>query len=210
VSNGAVHGVNDDDVMELRGITPPYPNFTNPAVQRTRSVAQALRPFPQYATINTTASGGDKLGRSAYQAGVLKVTQRLTSGFAFQGSYTYSRLMTNADTFNGSYRLDGHGAARSRVLDRTLRCAAQHQAEHRLRVAIRPRTALAPAGAPQPRHRRLAARRHPDLQQRTASRRHDQRAASDLQRHEPAKCHRRELARAGCGQTSSIRSSTGI
>ena len=28
------------------GITPPYPNFTNPAVQTTRSVAQALRPFP--------------------------------------------------------------------------------------------------------------------------------------------------------------------
>jgi hypothetical protein len=84
------------------GITPPYPNFTNPAVQRTRSVAQALRPFPQYATINTTASGGDKLGRSMYHAGVLKVTQRLTSGFALQGSYTYSRLMTNADTFNGS------------------------------------------------------------------------------------------------------------
>ena len=30
------------------GIKTPYPNFTNPAVQTTRSVAQALRPFPQY------------------------------------------------------------------------------------------------------------------------------------------------------------------
>ena len=60
------------------GITPPYPNFTNPAVQTTRSVAQALRPFPQYATINTTASGGDKTGRSMYHAGVLKLTQRLS------------------------------------------------------------------------------------------------------------------------------------
>jgi Carboxypeptidase regulatory-like domain len=84
------------------GITPPYANFTNPAVQTNRSVAQALRPFPQYATINTTASGGDKTGRSMYHAGVLKLTQRLSDGFAFQGSYTYSRLMTNADTFNGS------------------------------------------------------------------------------------------------------------
>ena len=84
------------------GITPPYPNFTNPAVQTTRSVAQALRPFPQYATVNTTASGGDKTGRSMYHAGVLKLTQRLTDGFLFQGSYTYSRLMTNADTFSGS------------------------------------------------------------------------------------------------------------
>jgi len=84
------------------GIRPPYPNFTNPAVQTTRSVAQALRPFPQYATINTTASGGDKTGRSMYHAGVVKLTQRMSEGFLFQGSYTYSRLMTNADTFNGS------------------------------------------------------------------------------------------------------------
>jgi hypothetical protein len=84
------------------GITPPYPNFTNPAVQTNRSVAQALRPFPQYATINTTNSGGDKTGRSMYHAAVLKLTQRLSEDFAFQGSYTYSRLMTNADTFSGS------------------------------------------------------------------------------------------------------------
>jgi hypothetical protein len=84
------------------GIAPPYPNFTNPSVQTNRSVAQALRPFPQYATINTTASGGDKTGRSMYHAGVLKLTQRLSTSFVFQGSYTYSRLMTNADTFSGS------------------------------------------------------------------------------------------------------------
>ena len=84
------------------GIRPPYPNFTNPAVQTNRSVAQALRPFPQYATINATASGGDKTGRSMYHAGVLKLTQRVSDAFVFQGSYTYSKLMTNADTFSGS------------------------------------------------------------------------------------------------------------
>jgi hypothetical protein len=84
------------------GIRPPYANFTNPAVQTTRSVAQALRPFPQYGNINTSVSGGDKTGRSMYHAGVLKVTQRLSEGFLFQGSYTYSKLMTNADTFSGS------------------------------------------------------------------------------------------------------------
>lgn len=84
------------------GIRPPYPNFTNPAVQRSRSVAQALRPYPQYLTINTTASGGDKSGSSKYHAGVLKVTQRLSGGLQFQGSYTYSKLMTDADSFSGS------------------------------------------------------------------------------------------------------------
>ena len=84
------------------GIKIPYANFTNPAVQTTRSVAQALRPFPQYSTINTTNSGGDKTGRSMYHAGVVKLTQRMTDGFLFQGSYTYSKLMTDADTFSGS------------------------------------------------------------------------------------------------------------
>jgi hypothetical protein len=84
------------------GIKIPYANFTNPAIQTNRNVAQALRPFPQYNTINTTNSGGDKTGRSMYHAGVLKLTQRLSAGFLFQGSYTYSKLMTNADAFSGS------------------------------------------------------------------------------------------------------------
>jgi hypothetical protein len=84
------------------GIKVPYPNFTDPRFQTTRSVAQALRPFPQYGNINTTNSGGDKTGRSMYHAGVLKVTQRLSDAFLFQGSYTYSKLMTNADLFSGS------------------------------------------------------------------------------------------------------------
>jgi Carboxypeptidase regulatory-like domain len=84
------------------GIKVPYANFTNPALQTNRNVAQALRPFPQYNNINTTNSGGDKTGRSMYHAGVLKLTQRLSQGFLFQGSYTYSKLMTNADAFSGS------------------------------------------------------------------------------------------------------------
>lgn len=84
------------------GITIPYANFTDPNVQTNRNVAQALREFPQYNNVNTTNSGGDKTGRSMYHAGVLKLTQRMTGGFMFQGSYTYSKLMTNADAFSGS------------------------------------------------------------------------------------------------------------
>src|SRR5687767_7241868 len=87
---------------QAAGIKIPYANFTNPAIQTTRSVAQALRPYPQYGTINTTNSGGDKTGRSMYHAGVVKLTQRLSDSLLFQGSYTYSKLMTNADVFSGS------------------------------------------------------------------------------------------------------------
>src|SRR6185436_15020772 len=53
------------------GITAPYPNFTNPAVQTLRSVAQALRPYPQYQAVNVQSGGGDKTGRSHYHAAVV-------------------------------------------------------------------------------------------------------------------------------------------
>ena len=84
------------------GFKPPYPNFTNPAVQTSRTVAQSLRPYPQYLSVNTQSGGGDKTGRSHYHAGVLRVNQRLSDGFSMQASYTYSRIMTDADLFSGS------------------------------------------------------------------------------------------------------------
>ena len=102
---GAISLLNSDitsPAAVAAGIKVPYPNFTNPAFQNVRSVAQSLRPYPQYNTINTTNSGGDKSGRSMYHAGVVKVTQRMTNGLLFQGSYTFSRLMTDADVFSGS------------------------------------------------------------------------------------------------------------
>ncbi len=86
------------------GIPIPYPNFTNPAVQRSRTVAQALRPYPQYLAVNVQSGGGDKTGGSHYHAGVIKVNQRLTGGVSLQSSYTLSRLMTDADSFSGSGR----------------------------------------------------------------------------------------------------------
>jgi hypothetical protein len=84
------------------GFTPPYANFTNPNVQRSRTVAQSLRPYPQYLTVDPASGGGDKTGRSHYHAGILKINQRMTGGLTIQGSYTYSKIMTDADRFSGS------------------------------------------------------------------------------------------------------------
>jgi hypothetical protein len=86
------------------GIKIPYPNFTNASVQRSRTVGQALRPYPQYLAVNAQSGGGDKTGRSHYHAGVVKLNQRLTGGVSFQASYTYSKIMTDADSFSGSGR----------------------------------------------------------------------------------------------------------
>ncbi len=84
------------------GIPIPYPNFTNPAVQVSRTVAQALRAYPQYLRLNVQVGGGDKTGRSHYHAAVLKINQRFSGGIAMQGSYAFSRITTDADSFNGS------------------------------------------------------------------------------------------------------------
>ena len=84
------------------GFTPPYPNFTNASVQRTQSVSQSLRPFPQYLTVDTSNGGGDRTGHSTYHAAILKVNHRMTNLLLFQGSYAFSKIITNADSFSGS------------------------------------------------------------------------------------------------------------
>ena len=85
-------------------------------MQTSRSVAQALRPYPQYQAVNVQSGGGDKTGRSHYHAAVVKVNQRLSGGLSVQGSYTYSRIMTDADLLQRQRRLDGCGAPRARVV----------------------------------------------------------------------------------------------
>jgi hypothetical protein len=80
------------------GIRIPYANFTNPAVQRSMSVGQALRPFPQFLNIDTSQSG-DKSGHSTYNALVLKVDRRFSKGLTMQWSYGFSKLLTDSDTY---------------------------------------------------------------------------------------------------------------
>jgi len=84
------------------GFTPPYPNFTNSAVQRSQTVSQSLRAFPQYLTVDTSSGGGDRSGHSNYQAAIVKVNVRMTGFLLFQGSYAFSKILTNADSFYGS------------------------------------------------------------------------------------------------------------
>ena len=64
------------------------------------SVAQALRPFPQFRDINTSSGAGDKSGHSSYHALLLKVDKRYGQGLTLQGSYVFSKLFTDADGYN--------------------------------------------------------------------------------------------------------------
>jgi len=64
------------------------------------SVAQTLRPFPQYRDINTAAGAGDKSGHSSYHALLFKLEKRYSRGTTIQGSYVLSKLLTDADGYN--------------------------------------------------------------------------------------------------------------
>ena len=149
------------------GINIPYSSFTDPAVQGSfMTVAQALRAFPQYQNINTTDSGGDKTGRSRYHAGILKVTQRLQDGLMFQASYVYSKLMSNADAFNG-----GNGSMDAARPELEYAISAFDQTHiiklnSRVRAAVRRGAALVERWLREPYPGRMADRRGPELQQR--------------------------------------------
>ena len=104
--------------------------------------------------------------------------------------------MTDADSFAGS---TGSMDTAQPELEYSIGRAgpdAHHQAEYGVRAAVRRGSALAHVRRRQQDPRRLAHCRGAELRERHADRRHDERAASDLQRHEPAERDGRRLARA--------------
>jgi hypothetical protein len=74
-----------DPAVAAAGYRPPYAGFTG-------TLAQALRPYPQYQLINYLDSPS---GSSSYHALLLKYEQRFTSGLALLGSYTFSKFISD-------------------------------------------------------------------------------------------------------------------
>lgn len=79
---------------QAAGIQRPYPSFTG-------SVAQALRPYPQYLDIQTREGHGDKSGHSSYHAWIAKLEKRYSGGLMFNTSYVLSKLITDSDSYVG-------------------------------------------------------------------------------------------------------------
>ena len=70
---------------------PPYPGFA-----LTNTVAQSLRPFPQFGYINAY---GAPLGKTWYDALQLKASKRFSHGLVFNSSFTWQKsLQEGADT----------------------------------------------------------------------------------------------------------------
>lgn len=79
------------------GIKAPFPGFNTLWGSRA-TVAQALRPFPQYTYIDTYAGQGDHSGHSTYHALITKFNRRVTAGLTLQASYVFSKILTDSDT----------------------------------------------------------------------------------------------------------------
>ena len=110
-----------------------------------------------------------------YHAGVVKVTQRLTDGFIFQGSYTYSKLMTNADTFSGS---TGSMDTAQPELEYSIgRLDQTHSIKLNtvLELPFGEGQRWLTSGVAEPHHRRMANCGGPELQQRIPAGRDDRR-----------------------------------
>lgn len=78
-----------------------YPGFNNAGGNLSRTVAQALRPFPQYGVINNRM---ESEGQSSYNALKVDVQRRFAQGIQFGLSYTKARLVGDAaeDVFGDS------------------------------------------------------------------------------------------------------------
>jgi hypothetical protein len=83
------------------GITPPWPGF-NALWGTGATVAQSLRPFPQYSTVDTINGQGDRIGHSTYHSMQVKFSHRYSSGLTVQASYVLSKLLTDADSGSGT------------------------------------------------------------------------------------------------------------
>lgn len=75
---------------QAAGLTAPYAGFNG-------NVSQALRPYPQYQTINTDCCLENQ-GQSTYNAFQVELQRRFRNGLNLLASYTFSKTLTDADS----------------------------------------------------------------------------------------------------------------
>jgi hypothetical protein len=78
--------LNTPGLAGAHGLSQPYPTFP-----LTESVAQSLRPYPEYTSILRL---WDPVGDTWYDAAQLTVTKRYSHGLVLTSSYTYSKQLT--------------------------------------------------------------------------------------------------------------------
>jgi hypothetical protein len=81
----------NDPAVQAQGFRAPYAGFNG-------TLAQALRPFPQFQGITYIDSPS---GNSNYHALLAKYEQRFTSGLAVLASYTFSKFISDVEMVQG-------------------------------------------------------------------------------------------------------------
>jgi outer membrane receptor protein involved in Fe transport len=88
--------LNSSNCYLTKQVTNPFYGKISQGVLQNRTVTnnQLLRPFPQYGSITNS---GHYAGVSNYNALQLKLEKRFAAGGTLLGSYTFSKLLTNAE-----------------------------------------------------------------------------------------------------------------
>jgi hypothetical protein len=95
---------------QAAGIREPFPGFTSLFGTRA-TVAQALRPFPQYSDISIY---GSTYGNSHYESFQFKLDKRYRGGLSGTLAYTWSKFLTDARQFDSySGQQDAYNRERS-------------------------------------------------------------------------------------------------
>jgi hypothetical protein len=81
-------------VTKLPFSTPPYPNFPT-----SQTVAQSLRPFPQFTNITYRWA---PLGRTWYDSLQMKATKRFSHGLSFTSSFTWQKELVMGSETTGT------------------------------------------------------------------------------------------------------------
>ena len=106
------------------GFKPPYAGFTG-------SLAQALRPFPQYIGVGTENSA--MIGNATYNSLQMKVEKRFSKGLWLLASYTWSKTITDSNSQLGGFFSTGTRDNYDRSLEKAL---ATYDVPSRLVVAF--------------------------------------------------------------------------
>lgn len=93
------------------GFKSPYPGFTG-------SLAQALRPFPQYNGVGTLNSAN--IGNATYNSLQVKFEKRLSKGLWVLAAYTWSKTITDANSQLGGFFSSGARDNYNRSLEKAL------------------------------------------------------------------------------------------
>lgn len=97
---------------QAAGIKAPFATF-NPGL----SVAQAIRPFPQYFGINTDCCN-ENYGQSTYNSMQATLERRFRNGLNLLAAYTWSKTITDADSALPAFQSFNGGGANQNAINK--------------------------------------------------------------------------------------------